>query len=146
MMRPEGRSKIKITFPQTGHYSFEKMEVICQPMDNYARYVDDLRNESFEQVKFGNDMFSGVITVDRPKILCMAVPYSAGWKAYVDGIETDVMRANVWSMAIELEAGEHFIEFRYFTPGLKAGMLISCMGLLAMVAIEIGRRKKKWFI
>lgn len=142
----EARNQIRITFPKTGYYSFDTMEIISQPMDNYPKYIADLKNESLEQVKLGNNELTGRISISVPKILCLAVPYSKGWTAYVDGIETPIMRANVWSMAIALKPGEHDIRLVYATPGMKEGCMISMVGIIAFAAMIIGHRKRKWFV
>ena len=59
----------------------------------------------------------------------------------VDGNETKLYRANGMYMGIPLVAGEHRIELRYNTPGMKAGWIISGAGLLVcflLVALRKG--------
>ena len=40
-------------------------------------------------------------------------------------------------MGMELEAGEHEIELKYMTPGLKAGALCSLVGIILIISISI---------
>ena len=42
----EARSRITITFPQKGTYSFDSLQVICQPMDTYAEKAQALAAET----------------------------------------------------------------------------------------------------
>lgn len=62
--------------------------------------------------------------------LFAAIPFEDGWKAYVDGVETEILRANFGFSAIEVNEGKHEIVFKYQTPYLKEGMLISCLGIV----------------
>ena len=64
-----------------------------------------------------------------------------GFTAYVDGKETKLQRANTMFMALELEPGSHEIRLTYCTPYLKAGMLLSVLGLVIYVMLVF--RKKK---
>ena len=45
-------------------------------------------------------------------------------------------------MGMELEAGEHEIELKYMTPGLKAGALCSLVGIILIISISIYHRKR----
>lgn len=46
-------------------------------------------------------------------------------------------------MAVKADAGENTIEFRYETPGLKIGIVISIIGLICLGAYIVVFRKKK---
>lgn len=148
----DARNRITITFPEKGTYAFEEMEIICQPMEGYVKYVTRLQQDVLEAVELHNEnssfstsRVSGEIALDAPKLLCLSIPYSTGWKAYVDGEEQPLLKANMMYMALELEAGEHTIELVYETPGLKAGFIISCLGVMCLGGIYLfcrrGRRK-----
>lgn len=142
----EERNTLTVTFQEPGVYSFENLRVVCQSMEDLFSYVMARSEESIETIEMGINSMSGCITVSNNKILCLAVPYSTGWRAYVDGEETPVLRANVWSMAVELEPGEHQIEFRYQTPWMRQGMYLTLAGVLIFVIIEYGFFKKKWYV
>lgn len=54
-----------------------------------------------------------------------------GWKAYADGSERAILRADYLFRAIPVEPGRHRVEFRYEPFTFKAGALISALTLLA---------------
>ena len=56
-----------------------------------------------------------------------------GWRAYVDGTESSIIRANLLFRAIELLAGQHRVEFSYEPGSLRIGAAISSAALLAIV-------------
>lgn len=124
-----------ITFPSEGFYSWDDIEIISQPMDNYDTYVDALKEDTLKSLNIGDDQIKGKITLNEDKILCLSIPYSKGWTAYVDGKETELLQANTWSMALNLTAGEHTIVLNYTTPFLKLGLALSIIGMILTVAV-----------
>ncbi len=76
--------------------------------------------------------------------------YPAGWKAYVNGEERPIMRADYALRALELEAGEGTIEFVYDPASFKTGKAVSLASSIAIlvlfaaaVAAEAVSRRRK---
>ena len=137
-----GQTYIKITFDKVGVYEAD-MSVVCQPMSSIETQVQSLRADALENVNIGKDTVTGSISLDKKKYLCLTIPYSKGWKAEVDGESAELLNANGMYSALELEAGEHEIKLTYFTPGLKAGAVISIAALaLSAILFGIGRKKR----
>jgi hypothetical protein len=61
--------------------------------------------------------------------------YYEGWKAFVDGEERDVYKADHILRAIQLEAGEHRIEFVFDPLSFKIGSMVSLVTLLVLAAL-----------
>lgn len=130
-----GRVSVEITLPYAGIYSFEEIVVECMPIEGYEEGIQKLEENHLEQVVFGVDSIRGSIAVADDRLLCLTVPYSAGWKAYVDGNETKVYKTNYMYSGIILEEGEHEIVLAYATPGLRLGILISMISMVLMLAM-----------
>lgn len=128
-------SELALIFPKTGVYSFESVKVIAQPVEQINNSIGQRAEHMLENVQMEGNCLSGRISLENSQILCLSMPYSAGWKAYVDGQETDVYRANTMYMALDVSAGEHDIVLRYETPYLKLGAYISLAGIFALVVI-----------
>jgi hypothetical protein len=82
-------------------------------------------------------------------ILVLADSYYPGWKAYVDGKETTILRANHFYRAVRLPGGEHKVEFRYEPRSFKIGAMISLATLFLMTLISISvfvkqRKRAPW--
>lgn len=80
----------------------------------------------------------------RKGYLILADTYYPGWKAYVDGKERKIYKANYILRAVYLEPGRHRIEFVYFPRSFKVGLGISLFTALLIVFEGIGsylRRK-----
>ena len=67
---------------------------------------------------------------DQPKLLYISDNYYPGWKAQVDGEETEILRANYTFRAVPLIGGEHRVRFYYNSDSLKVGVVITGGSLL----------------
>ena len=152
----KGIDSIVVRFPATGIYHFDELAVISEPLTSYAEDVSALAAESLENVEihqnpssFVSTGVTGEITVSENKLLCLTIPYSEGWKAYVDGTPAILENVNVMFCGLWLTPGHHTIELRYETPGLLYGICITAAGILlfllwaALSARSGGRRRKK---
>jgi hypothetical protein len=63
--------------------------------------------------------------------------WAPGWSATVDGADAPIVRADVVARAVPLPPGAHTVVFRYRTPGLLAGALISLFALLIAGSIAV---------
>lgn len=138
----EGQTIIRIQFPEKGTYSFEDMYVACQPVETISNRVSELGLETMEQVVLDTNSIKGQVSLEKPGILLLSIPYSKGFTAYVDGEECIIKQADTMYMALELEQGEHQIELKYETPYLKAGFLLMIMGVLCVVGLIVFYRKQ----
>lgn len=143
----KSKNMITITLPERGKYTFDELYVFCQPMTNFDGQISKLKenvleNVDLHQVGTSTSRVSGKITLDKAKILCLSIPYSKGWTAYVDGKQTRIYQANSMFMGLPLEAGEHEITLVYKTPGGKIGAGITEMGIAACLMLYVVRRKK----
>lgn len=132
-------NSIKIKFKNKGKYSIKDLKVLCQPMDQYIGHVEALKENYLQNTEFAANKISGTMKLDSAKLLCLTIPYSKGWSAYVDGKKTEILCTNTMYSGILLKKGTHFIELKYFTPGLKAGLLCSLLGVMFLILIKMGR-------
>ncbi len=75
------------------------------------------------------------------------------WKAYIDGVETPIVRANYILRALPIPAGEHQIEFKCIDEVyIKSGKIshwssiaigVILVGILAMLILGAGKKKEE---
>jgi len=63
--------------------------------------------------------------------------FARGWRAFVDGTEAPVLRANGKHRAVPVPAGEHEVALRYDPPGLASGLWLSLLSILAGVGLWV---------
>ena len=71
-----------------------------------------------------------------------SVPYDEGWTAKVDGTNTTIVNSG-GMMLIKVPAGQHEVEFTYSTPGYKVGVVITLIGWIAFIALNLLYRRKE---
>jgi uncharacterized membrane protein YfhO len=70
-------------------------------------------------------------------ILVLADSYYPGWRAYVDGTEAKILRANHFFRAVALTEGEHVVEFKYEPLSFKIGAIVSLVTLLFLLIVSV---------
>jgi len=71
--------------------------------------------------------------VDAPGVVVLVDAWDPGWRAWIDGRPTEVLRANAAFRAVAVPAGRHVVEMRYRPWPVLAGLSLSAAGLLALV-------------
>jgi hypothetical protein len=69
--------------------------------------------------------------------------FSEGWRATVDGQPRVVLPANLIFQSVDLDAGDHTVEFEYVTPGLKLGASLSAIAWVLLAVLSAEPRKKR---
>ena len=138
----KGITSCTLTFPEKGTFKLEDIEIWCMPVDHYAEWINALREETLENVETNWRGLTGTISVSKDKILCLSIPYDSGWTAYVDGHKVELMQANIGWMAVELAAGDHTVELRYWTPGLTEGITLSVSGVICLAGLFYFKKRK----
>lgn len=90
-----------------------------------------------------DDTISGKITAAENGLFYTSISYTKGWKAYVDGKETEITPVGNAMLAFPLNAGEHEIVLKYVPEGYVVGLIISLLGLLLFIALIILAPKRE---
>lgn len=72
-----------------------------------------------------------------PGILVLADAFYPGWKAFVDGKEQKILRANYFFRGVELPTGDHRVEFIYDPLSFKLGLVISSLTVALLIAVPL---------
>jgi hypothetical protein len=74
-------------------------------------------------------------------ILVLTDAFYPGWKAYVDGQKTDILRANYFFRGVLVPAGKHRVEFRYAPYSFRLGTAVSLVSLGLVALLLLAGRK-----
>lgn len=139
----EGRKTLTLTFEKTGVYSYDSLRIVSQPVDKISGQTEELGREVLTDITTETNRLTGKISLSEPGAMVLSIPYSKGFRAYVDGRETEIKKANTMYMALELSEGEHEIQLVYCTPYLKPGLCLTFIGALCYICLVFIRKSKK---
>lgn len=76
--------------------------------------------------------------------LILADQFDEGWKAKIDGQDTNVSRANLIFRAVKVPTGKHEVVFTYWPKSFDMGLIISLatiflMSLVSMISVQMKR-------
>ena len=135
--------KLKIRFSHPGMYTLEGIELCYVPVEPMMEQIRELNRSALSNVKTGPNSISGETSLDRTGCMVFSIPYSRGWKAWVDGEEKELFRADVGYLGLVLSPGTHKIILRYRSPGLLPGLICSGLGWAGFVLLAFFSRRRK---
>ena len=103
-----------------------------QGVSETAQMMRRTPNETLIQVK-----------TESPGFLFLSETWYPAWKAYVDGVPTEVYKTNYAFMSVYLENGEHSIRFVYDNSLLKIGALITILTAASIAIIAVLHFKRQ---
>jgi hypothetical protein len=123
----QSRLASKLALPKTFNTDSTATINLTNFKPNHLKYVSNNKNDGFA-------VFSEMY-------------YKNGWKATIDGKETDIYKVNYTLRGIEVPAGKHTIEFKFDPQVVKTGSTIALISSLVMLvligaAVYVSRRKK----
>lgn len=136
----QAMSYIDITFNNKGTFYLGELQVFSLNLNGYEDKVKNLKDNTLQDLVVENNKLTGSVTLDQDKILCLSIPYSKGWTAFVNGKKEDVLQGNVMYMALPLQAGVNKIVLKYSTPYLYVGSIISGLGWIVFLGIILWNR------
>lgn len=112
---------------------------------SYMSFCEEKRQNCSSSFSYDSSGFRSEISLEKPELVFFSVPYSKGWTAEVNGKSAEVERVSYGFMAVKADEGDNTIVFRYRTPGLTGGLIISGAGVLLLagylVLCRIFRKK-----
>jgi hypothetical protein len=78
------------------------------------------------------------VAPERPSLLVVTDTWYPGWRAWVDGVESPVFRANAHFRGIAVPAGARRVDLRFEPRTFRAGAALSTAALLVILALAGG--------
>lgn len=137
-----GINKITIEL-KSGIYTYDTIQAVSVEMGDFAQQTNALDAEHLENLKLETNKISGTISCSSDKWLYLSIPYSTNWRAYVDGKEVEIERANTAFCAVQISQGEHTVELKYSNRAIKLCSAVSAVGVLSFGALVYITEKRK---
>ena len=76
-------------------------------------------------------------TSNQDSLLVLTDSFYPGWKAYLDGNEVPILRANHFHRAVMVSQGEHVVHFRYEPESFRLGVIVSVLTIVSLAIIVL---------
>ncbi|MDO8658891.1 MAG: YfhO family protein [Candidatus Levybacteria bacterium] len=122
---------------------FDPSEVIILEKDLIDQpFNDSNRRGNLQLISyFPNEIKFGTESTGN-RLLFLSDTYYPGWKAYVDGKETEIYRANYAFKAIAVSSGKHIVKFKYDPLSFKFGYVVSLMSIFSLLVWLLAVKKR----
>ena len=139
---PESRI-LEISFTEECELKIGDIGIYWYPLEVAVENLEMLSQNHLEDLEMKENQISGWIQLDAEAWLFLSVPYSKGWSAWIDGEKTELQKANIGFMALELSPGMHEIVLKYSAPGSRVGLLMSIAGWIIFGVTVIWSKNRK---
>lgn len=121
-----------------------KKEVILEKNPNLSlsNVIDSNNSGKVNITKYESNHISLATNTKENSILVLSEIYYPDWKAYIDGKETEVLRADYCFRAIAVSAGNHKIELKFESKAYASGKMISIITILLALGLLFVKDKK----
>jgi uncharacterized membrane protein YfhO len=79
----------------------------------------------------------------RPGLVVLNDAWAPGLSVQVDGHDAAPVRVNDVMRGVAVGAGAHEVVWHYRVPGLRAGVLVSLLGLLVCAGVALAIRRRR---
>lgn len=133
--------EIEVSFDLTNRGEFEKsyrdsgntvVQAAGFDFDTWNQVYEKLNAQPWRLTGWSDTWLEGSVQAANGQVLFTSIPYMRGWTAYVDGEKTELLPlAGSGVIGVPVGAGTHEIRLEFRTPGLRTGLTVSLIALLA---------------
>lgn len=135
--------EVKIRHNNTDEMSQHTIYTAQLDQEQFVNAMDVLNKGYESRLKIKGNVVSGMYTTETDSMIFLSIPYEKSWTLYVDGKKTELKELAGTFAGFELDAGTHEIRMEYHTPGFRAGIVLSIIGIVFFVIYNIVSRRKK---
>jgi hypothetical protein len=112
--------------------NFKALLLLDKNPDNFncTGEVSKVKEGSVKITSYKSNTVDLTVISKTRQFLFMGDSYYPGWKAYVDGEEKEILRANYLFRSVLIEPGEHTLRFEYDPLSFKLGLTITLLTIL----------------
>ena len=128
-----------LLYTQTENYDILNTSYLTEAdrVYDFSQVQTEVKN-----IELHNNYATAQVTADGDCFLNFSQTYYPGWKAYVDGQETEVYMVNGIIQGIFVPGGTHTVEFRFVPTIFYIGLAVTGCTIVACIAYSIYEQKK----
>jgi hypothetical protein len=112
----------------------------------FDRSIDKNNQEFTSELvweEYNSNSYKILAKLNQPGFLFVSDQFYPGWKAYVNGRETLIYRANFVFRAVYLPSGEHEVIFSYEPKSFKIGLVLSTVSFIILIILFLYEKLRK---
>ena len=111
--------------------------------DTWDKAYDIISANTLNVTESADNYLEGTIDVKESGVLVTSIPYDKGWKLKVDGRSKEIQELIGGSfIGVPLSEGEHQISLKFRPPGLLAGIAVTIVAILILIATQLIRKRR----
>ena len=118
-------------------------DVILEKIPNRKR-ANKISDYKVELIKYDELSNLRKVTTAEDGLLFTSDTWFPGWRAFLDGKEVNLLRANYAFRAIEVPKGDHLVEFVYKPLSFYNGLKVSISALLVLVVLFLFKANDRY--
>ena len=137
--------KFFVTLENKGVYEFDEISVFALDISERDKKFNSRYNDEISGLTFAENKISLETSLKERQFVRFSMPYSKGWKIFIDGRETKSYRCDIAFIGTFVESGNHSVVLKYSTPFLNIGLVVSLLGLIILIVLcfcQKSRRKE----
>lgn len=131
---------IEVLYEETPLFALDRVNY----MEDMAGRTLHPENAVISDINFGSNQITARVATGEPTFINFSQCHYPGWKAYVDGKETNLYMVNGLIMGMEVPEGTHEISFSYEPLSFAVGLAVSGGTAVALLTgLIITKRKDR---
>lgn len=124
---------VEVPIPTGKDSGYIECYVAGLDMDILDAGYEVLKQGALNITEFDETYIKGTVDVSENKMLYTSINYDEGWTVKVDGKEAEKVKIGDALIGINLDEGNHEIEFKYEPQGLRIGIIISAATFILLI-------------
>lgn len=134
---------ITIDFKDIGDYTYDSIEVVAVSQKNFNDQAKTLEKNRLKVSTLNDNYIKGKVNAENDGMLYLSIPYTKGWKVYIDGKEQETYIADIAFTGVDIDKGEHTVELKYRPVGFKAELTVCWSGIVIFAVILVYQMLKR---
>jgi uncharacterized membrane protein YfhO len=134
--------KLDITLSK-GLYEIIKIKVYTLDYNKIKESINAFDKLVVDMNKTKGNIIEGEINVTNDGYFATTIPYDKGYSIYLDNKKIGYEKVNTAFIGFPITKGNHSIRIVYTSPGYKAGLISSIIGLLLFSLVIIKEKRQK---
>ena len=133
---------LRISFPENSQVSYNEPEFYRLNLDNYQKVMNKIQEQTVE-VKNQEAQLNISYQASQDTSLFITLPYDKGWRAWQNGKQVSISRAQKGFMKITVQKGKGQIRLTFLPQGFRLGLVGFVTGIFLFLIYNLLQKKHR---